>query len=110
MIGDGPLHETDIDLVGPRADWTAYLSVVRDTAVPPTESLAALLVEMTKQLNATAADAPRAVGELERVAARVGRAAAGAVRDDPMPAETVAPALGTTGSQALVLPLSAQDR
>ncbi|WP_405940712.1 hypothetical protein [Streptomyces sp. NBC_00207] len=64
--------------------------------------LAALLVELAGQLTATAADAPlaalRAAGVLERVAAWVGRTAAGALCDDGMPAEAVATALGTTGT------------
>ncbi|MFF1779787.1 hypothetical protein [Streptomyces virginiae] len=58
-------------------------------------------------------DAPlaalRAAGVLERIAARAGRAAAGAVRNDGMAAETVATALGTSYSKALVLLLTAQD-
>ncbi|MEU9166083.1 hypothetical protein AB0D29_38135 [Streptomyces sp. NPDC048424] len=113
-IGDQPLYEADVDLAGPLADWTAHLSVVRDAAVPLPERLAALLVEMAEQLNATAADAPlaalRAAGVLERIAARAGRESAGALCDDGMSAEAVATALGTTHSKALVLLLSAQDR
>ncbi|MFG2489405.1 hypothetical protein ACGFSI_42550 [Streptomyces virginiae] len=85
-VGDRPLYEADVDLTGPLADWTAHLSVVRDEATP----LAAL----------------RAVGVLERIAARVGREAAGAVRDDGMSA-AVATALGATRSKALVLLLTA---
>ncbi|MFJ6054840.1 hypothetical protein [Streptomyces sp. NPDC092307] len=83
-------------------------------AEPLPEPLAALLVEITEQLTVTAAATPlaalRAVGVLERIAARVGREAAGAVGDDGMSAETVATALGTTRSKALVLLLTAQDR
>ncbi|MEV6734419.1 MULTISPECIES: hypothetical protein [unclassified Streptomyces] len=52
----------------------------------------------------------RAAGVLERIAARVGREAAGALCDGGMSAEAVATALGTTRSKALVLLLSAQDR
>ncbi|MFJ4866532.1 hypothetical protein [Streptomyces sp. NPDC088748] len=52
----------------------------------------------------------RAVGVLERIAARVGREAAGAVGDDGMSAEAVATALGTTRSKALTLFLTAQNR
>ncbi|MER6257119.1 hypothetical protein ABT224_37885 [Streptomyces sp. NPDC001584] len=111
-IGDRPLYEADVDLSGPLADWTAHLSVVRDATVPLPERLAALLVEIAEQLTATAADKPlaalRAAGVLERIAARVGREAAGALRDDGMPAEEVAIALGTTRSKALVLLLTAQ--
>ncbi|MFJ7593308.1 hypothetical protein ACIQZO_39245 [Streptomyces sp. NPDC097617] len=106
--------EADVDLAGALADWTARLSVVRDEAVPLPEPLAALLVEITEQLTATAAATPlaalRAVGVLERIAARVGREAVGAVGDDGMSAEAVATALGTTRSKALVLLLTAQDR
>ncbi|WP_405827232.1 hypothetical protein [Streptomyces sp. NBC_00105] len=113
-IGDQPLYEADIDLAGPLADWTAHLSVVRDAAVPLPEPLAALLVEMAEQLTAAAADAPlaalRAAGVLERIAARVGREAAGVLRADGLSAEAVATALGTTRSTALVLLLTAQDR
>ncbi|MFC9586758.1 hypothetical protein ACFVJ8_28590 [Streptomyces yangpuensis] len=76
--------------------------------------MAALLVAVAEQLTATAADAPmaalRAVGVLERIAAGVGREAAGALRDDGVSAETVATGLGTTRSKALVLLLTAQDR
>ncbi|MET9323659.1 hypothetical protein ABZX75_26270 [Streptomyces sp. NPDC003038] len=80
---------------------------------PLPERLAALLVETAEQLTATVADAPlaalRAAGVLERIAARVGREAVGALCDDGMPAEVVATALGTTRSKALVLLLTAQD-
>ncbi|MGW7440782.1 hypothetical protein [Streptomyces sp. NPDC054849] len=83
-------------------------------AVPLPEPLAALLVEITEQLTATAGDAPlaalRAAGVLERIAARVGRETAGALCDAGMSAETVATGLGTTRSKALVLLLTAQDR
>ncbi|MEJ8645399.1 hypothetical protein WKI68_37635 [Streptomyces sp. MS1.HAVA.3] len=113
-IGDQPLYEADVDLAGPLADWTAHLSVVRDAAVPLPEPLAALLAEMTEQLTATAANVPlaalRAAGVLERIAARVGREAVGALCDDGMPAEAVATALGTTRSKALVLLVTAQDQ
>ncbi|MET9692598.1 hypothetical protein ABZY81_29750 [Streptomyces sp. NPDC006514] len=82
--------------------------------MPLPEPLAALLVEMAELLTATAADAPlaelRAVGVLERIAARVGRQAAGALCDDGMSAEGVAAALGATRSKALVLLLTAQDK
>ncbi|MEJ8646108.1 hypothetical protein WKI68_42490 [Streptomyces sp. MS1.HAVA.3] len=104
-IGDQPLYEADIDLTGPLADWTAHLSVVRDTVVPLPEPLVALLAEITEQLTATAAHAPlaalRAAGVLERIAARIGRKAAGALCDDGMSAEAVATVLGTTYSEAL---------
>ncbi|WP_037808623.1 hypothetical protein [Streptomyces sp. NRRL F-2580] len=113
-IGDPPLYAADVDLAGPLADWTAHLSVVRDAALPLPEPLAALLVEMARQLTAAAADAPlaalRAAGVLERIAAGVGRAAAGSLCDDGMSAEAVATALGTTSSKALVLLMTAQDR
>ncbi|WP_405940593.1 hypothetical protein [Streptomyces sp. NBC_00207] len=113
-IGDQPLYEADIDLSGPLADWTAHLSVVRDVAVPLPDPLVALLVEMAGQLTVTAADTPlaalRAAGVLERIAARVGREAAGVLCDEGMSAEAVATALGTTRSKALVLLLTAQDR
>ncbi|MFD5620047.1 hypothetical protein [Streptomyces yangpuensis] len=112
-IGDRPLYEADVDLTGPLADWNAHLSLVRDRAAPLPEPLAALLVAVAEQLTATAADAPmaalRAVGVLERIAAGVGREAAGALRDDGVSAETVATGLGTTRSRALVLLLTAQD-
>ncbi len=69
---------------------------------------------MTEQLTATATDTPlaalRAAGMLERIATRVGRQTAGALRDDSMSAEAVATALGTTYSKALLLLLTAQDR
>ncbi|MER6200454.1 hypothetical protein ABT234_24195 [Streptomyces sp. NPDC001586] len=45
-----------------------------------------------------------------RIAARVGREAAGALCDDGLSAEAVATALGTTRSKALVLLLTAQER
>ncbi|MFF3679845.1 hypothetical protein ACFYYS_38490 [Streptomyces sp. NPDC002120] len=113
-IGDQPLYEADVDLTGPLADWNAHLSLVREKAVPLPEPLAALLVEITEQLTATAADAPlaalRAVGVLERIAAHVGREAAGVLCDDGASAETVATGLGTTRSKALVLLLTAQER
>ncbi|WP_331732780.1 hypothetical protein OG592_42420 (plasmid) [Streptomyces avidinii] len=112
-IGDRPLYEGDVDLTGPLADWTAHLSVVREAAVPLPERLAALLAEVAWQLTATAADAPlaalRAAGVPERIATRIGREAAGALRDDGMPAGAVATALGTTHSRALVLLLAAQN-
>ncbi|MFB7256861.1 hypothetical protein [Streptomyces nojiriensis] len=50
------------------------------------------------------------MGVVERIATRVGREAAGAVRDDGMSAEVVAAALATTRSKALVMLLTAQDR
>ncbi|WP_406364786.1 hypothetical protein [Streptomyces sp. NBC_01546] len=82
--------------------------------MPLPERLAGLLAEVAGQLTATAAIAPlaamRAGGVLERIAARVSRETAGALRDDGMPAEAVATALGTTRSKALVLLLTAQDR
>ncbi|MFF9981234.1 hypothetical protein [Streptomyces erythrochromogenes] len=113
-VGDQPLYEADIDLAGPLADWNAHLSFVRDTAEPLPEPLAALLVQLTEQLTTTAADTPlaalRAVGMLERIAARVGREAAGALADDGVAAETVAAGLGTTRSKALMLLLTAQSR
>ncbi|WP_327364291.1 hypothetical protein [Streptomyces sp. NBC_01296] len=112
-IGDRPLYEADVDLAGPLADRTAHLTVVRDAAVPLPERLAALLVEMAEQLTTTAADAPlaalRAAGVLERIAARVSRETAGALRGDGISVDAVATALGTTRSKALVLLLTAQD-
>ncbi|MEJ8646132.1 hypothetical protein WKI68_42640 [Streptomyces sp. MS1.HAVA.3] len=101
-IGDRPVYEVDVDLAGPLADWTAHLSVVRAAAVPLPERPAALLVEMAGQLAATAANVPlaalSAAGVLERIAARVGREAAGALCDDGMPAEAVATALSGSRS------------
>ncbi|MEU7603390.1 hypothetical protein AB0B78_39270 [Streptomyces sp. NPDC040724] len=47
---------------------------------------------------------------LERIAARVGREAPGALCDGGVSAETIATALGNTRSKALVLLLAAQDR
>ncbi|WP_168714732.1 hypothetical protein [Streptomyces sp. A0592] len=96
------------------ADWKAHLSLIRDTAAPLPEPLAALLVQLTEQLTTTTADTPlaalRAVGMLGRIAARVGREAAGALADDGVSAETVAVGLGTTRSKALMLLLTAQSR
>ncbi|MFE1877330.1 hypothetical protein ACFW9N_41885 [Streptomyces sp. NPDC059496] len=113
-VGDRPLYEADIDLSGPLADWTAHLSVIRDAAVPLPEPLAALLVKMAERLTVTAEDAPlaalRAAGVLERIAARVGREAAGALREDGLSAEAVATGLGTSYSKALFMLLAAQDR
>ncbi|MEV7562688.1 hypothetical protein [Streptomyces sp. NPDC089795] len=104
----------DVDLGGALADRTAHLSVVRDKAVPLPEPPAALLVEIAERLTATAVATPlaarRVVGMLERIAARVGREAAGAVGDDGMSAEAVATALGTIRSKALVLLLTARNR
>ncbi|MFI1280943.1 hypothetical protein ACH4U5_09300 [Streptomyces sp. NPDC020858] len=54
--------------------------------------------------------AMRAAGVLERIAARVGRDAAGALCHDGMSAKAVAAALGTTRSKALALLLTAQDK
>ncbi|MFJ3520423.1 MULTISPECIES: hypothetical protein [unclassified Streptomyces] len=109
-LGDRPLYEADVDLSGPLADWNAHLSLVRDKAVPLPEPLAALLVEITEQLTATAEDAPlaalRAADVLERIAARVGREAASALCDGGVSAEAVATGLGTTRSKALVLLLT----
>ncbi|MFB6577402.1 hypothetical protein ACFCYC_08160 [Streptomyces sp. NPDC056402] len=69
------------------------------------------MVEITEQLTATTADAPlaalRAVALLERIAARVGWEAAGALAEGGVSAETVATGLGTTRSKALVLLLTA---
>lgn len=102
----------DVDLTGPLADWNAHLSLVRDKAAPLPDSLAALLVEVAERLTATTADAPlaalRAVGVLERIAARVGREAAGVLAEDGASAEAVATALGTTRSKALMLLLTAR--
>ncbi|MCX4808819.1 hypothetical protein OG594_46005 [Streptomyces sp. NBC_01214] len=113
-IGHEPLYEAGVDLTGPLADWNAHLSLVRDKAVRLPEPLAALLVEITEQLTVTATDTPlaalRAAGVLERIAARVGREAAGALAEDGASAEAVATGLGTTRSKALVLLLAAQDR
>ncbi|MFB6999286.1 hypothetical protein ACFCXF_14565 [Streptomyces virginiae] len=113
-VGDRPLYEADVDLTGPLADWNAHLSLVRDKAAPLPEPLAALLVELTERLTATTADAPlaalRAVGVLERIAARVGREAAGVLAEDGVSAEAVATGLGTTRSKALMLLLTARDR
>ncbi|MFI8392972.1 hypothetical protein [Streptomyces sp. NPDC085540] len=109
-IGYQPLYAADVDLAGPLADWTAHLSAAREAAVPLPETLAALLGAVAEQLTVTAADALRAAGVLERIAARVGRTAAGALRDDGLSAE-----FGghrprrTTYSKALVLLLTAQD-
>ncbi|MFD9270496.1 hypothetical protein ACFWB1_19435 [Streptomyces goshikiensis] len=112
-LGDRPLYEADVDLTGPLADWNAHLSLARDRAVPLPEPLAALLVEITEQLTATAEDAPlaalRAVGMLERIAARVGREAAGALCDGGVSADAVATGLGITRSKALVFLLTARD-
>ncbi|MGW7126361.1 hypothetical protein [Streptomyces sp. NPDC054901] len=73
------------------------MSVVRDAAFLLPEPLAALLVEMAKQLTATAAAAPlaalRTTGVLERLAARVGRETARALGDDGLSADAVATAL-----------------
>ncbi|MFD9078140.1 hypothetical protein [Streptomyces erythrochromogenes] len=112
--GDRPLYEVDVDLAGPLADWNAHLSLVRDKAAPLPEPLAALLVELTEQLTATTEDAPlaalRAVGVLERIAARFGREAAGVLAEDGVSAEAAATGLGTTPSKALMLLLTARDR
>ncbi|MGW3327831.1 hypothetical protein [Streptomyces virginiae] len=111
--GDRPLYEADVDLTGPLADWNAHLSLVRDKAAPLPEPLATLLVEITEQLTATTADAPlaalRAIGVLERIAARVGREAAYELAEGGMSAEAVATGLGTTRSKALMLLLTARD-
>ncbi|MER6449243.1 hypothetical protein [Streptomyces venezuelae] len=113
-IGDQPLHQADIDLTGPLTDWTAHLSAVRDAAVPLPTPLTALLAEITEQLNTTAVNDPlaalRAAGFLERIATRATQEAAAAVRDDGIHAETLATALATTRTKALVLLLTAQDR
>ncbi|MGW6843847.1 hypothetical protein [Streptomyces sp. NPDC054958] len=113
-VGDRPLYEADVDLTGPLADWNAHLSLVRDKAAPLPEPLATLLVEITERLTATTEDAPlaalRAVGVLERIAARVGREAAGVLAEDGVSAEAVATGLGTTRSKALMLLLTARDR
>ncbi|MFI7179735.1 hypothetical protein [Streptomyces spororaveus] len=112
-VGDRPLYEADVDLTGPLADWNAHLSLVRDKAAPLPEPLAALLVEVAEQLTATTADAPlaalRAVGVLERIAARVGREAARELADGGVSAEAVATGLGTTRSKALMFLLTARD-
>ncbi|WP_053790113.1 hypothetical protein [Streptomyces sp. XY332] len=104
----------DVDLTGPLADWNAHLSLVRDTAAPLSEPLAALLVEITEQLTSTTADAPlaalRAVGVLERIAALIGREAAGVLADDGVSAQDVATGLGATYSKALIMLLTAQGR
>ncbi|WP_405813131.1 MULTISPECIES: hypothetical protein [unclassified Streptomyces] len=104
----------DIDLTGPLADWNARLSLVRDMAAPHPEPLAALLVEIIEQLTATTEDAPlaalRAIGVLERIAARVGLEAVGVLAEGGVSAETVATGLGTTRSKALMLLLNARDR
>ncbi|MGW3328714.1 hypothetical protein [Streptomyces virginiae] len=93
------MYEADVDLTGPLADWNAHLSLVRDKAAPLPEPLAALLVEITELLTATTADAPvaalRAVGVLERIAARVGREAASALAEGGVSAEAVAIGLRT---------------
>ncbi len=69
---------------------------------------------MAGQLTVTAVDAPlaalRAAGVLERIAARVGREAAGALCGDGLSAEAVATGLGTTYSKALVMLPTEQDR
>ncbi|MFF1779958.1 hypothetical protein [Streptomyces virginiae] len=112
-VGDRPLYEAEVDLAGPLADWNAHLSLVHDKAAPFPEPLAALLVEITERLTATTEDAPlaalRAVGVLERIAARVGREAAGVLAEDGVSAEAVATGLGTTHSKALMLLLTARD-
>ncbi|MFE5540331.1 hypothetical protein ACFQ78_31910 [Streptomyces sp. NPDC056519] len=63
--------------------------------------------EITEQLTSTTEDAPlaalRAAGVLERIAAAVGREAAGALSDGGVSAEEVATGLWTTRSKALVL-------
>ncbi|WP_331731928.1 hypothetical protein OG592_40865 (plasmid) [Streptomyces avidinii] len=70
--------------------------VPRGTPLP--DSLAALLVEVAERLTATTADAPlaalRAVGVLERIAARVGREAAGVLAEDGVSAERWPPGSG----------------
>ncbi|MFG2485001.1 hypothetical protein ACGFSI_19880 [Streptomyces virginiae] len=113
-LGDRPLYEVDVDLTGPLADWNAHLSLVRDKAAPLPEPLAALLVEIIERLTATTEDAPlaalRAIGVLERIAARVGREAASVLAEDGVSAETVATGLGITRSKALMLLLTARDR
>ncbi|MGZ9935544.1 hypothetical protein ACXNSR_37340 [Streptomyces sp. NC-S4] len=113
-FGDRPLYEADVDLTGPLADWNAHLPLVRDKAAPLPEPLAALLVEITGHPTATTDDAPlavlRAIGVLERIAARVGREAAGVPAEDGVSAETLPIGLGTTRSTALMLLLTARDR
>ncbi|MFD6115296.1 hypothetical protein ACFWG0_35095 [Streptomyces yangpuensis] len=107
LHGGQGVSAADVDLTGPLADWNAHLSLVCDKAVPLSEPLAALLVEITEQLTATTEDAPlvalRAVGMLERIAARVGREAASALAHDGVSAEAVAAGLGTTRSKAQTL-------
>ncbi|MFD9082955.1 hypothetical protein [Streptomyces erythrochromogenes] len=112
-VGDRPLYDADVDLTGPLADWNAHLSLVRDKTAPLPDPLAALLAEITEQLTTTTEDAPlaalRAVGMLERIAARVGREAAAALTDDGVSAAAVAAGLGTTRSKALILLLRGRD-
>ncbi|QTI42277.1 hypothetical protein [Streptomyces nojiriensis] len=100
-------------MTGPLADWNAHLSLVRDKAAALPEPLAALLVEVAERLTATTEGAPlaalRAIGVLERIAAHVGREAAGVLAEDGVSAEAVATRLGTTRSKALMLLLAAQD-
>ncbi|CAM5561504.1 hypothetical protein GCM10010343_75830 [Streptomyces avidinii] len=97
-----------------RADGAAPrspLGLGRDRQRDPCTKLAALLVEVAELLTATAADvplaAPRAADVLERIAARIGPEAAGALCNDGMPAEVVATAFGTARSEALLLLLTA---
>ncbi|MCX5417766.1 hypothetical protein [Streptomyces sp. NBC_00059] len=112
-IGDQALHEADIDLTGPLADWTAHLSVVRDKTVPLPESLVQLLVEIADRLNTAAVDTPlaalRAAGVLERITTRAAGAAAGML-DDDVSVEAVATALGISRSKALILLMTGRDR
>ncbi|MCB5170374.1 hypothetical protein LG634_36980 [Streptomyces bambusae] len=104
-IGDGELDEADVDLHGPLADWTAHLSVVRETTVALPEQLTALFTQLADRIQDATDDSPlvglKAIAVLERLTGSIGQAAAEAVRDSGTPTEAVAEALGTTPSRAL---------
>ncbi|QMU71608.1 hypothetical protein [Streptacidiphilus sp. P02-A3a] len=100
-LGDEPYA---VDPVGPRQDWCDHIDQVEARTVPLPDDLTDLLRRLDERLTDLAADAPvaalRAVGELERIAERVGVDAAHNVAVDGVPWETLATALGLTENDA----------
>ncbi|MFF7373106.1 hypothetical protein ACIP3A_36445 [Streptomyces tricolor] len=76
----------ELDVSGPRRDWSEHIRTVEGRTVPLPDDLAQLLSTLEEKLFALAEDAPaaalRAVAALDRLTRRAGREAACLIEED----------------------------
>ncbi|MEU6671407.1 hypothetical protein [Streptomyces sp. NPDC046727] len=76
----------ELDVSGPRRDWSEHIDTVERQTVPLPDDLAQMLSDLECKLLTLAEDAPaaalRAVTALDRLTRRAGREAAGVIEED----------------------------